>query len=263
MMPYFSLTTIALGPLTIQAWGLMVAVGIIIGLLLILKLGRIQNLSKDILLDFFIWTLVGGIIFARIFHVLIYYPKYYFGNPVEILKIWNGGVSSLGGFIGAFFVAFIIIKIHKLKIKDFLKYADVLVIGFWLGWAIGRIGCFFIHDHLGHLTNFFLAVNFPNGARHDLGLYEVFLALIIFILCISLYKKYKEKVGAILFGSFIFYSFFRFFLDFLRAKDFIGADPRYYYLTPAQWGVGIIFIALTGISIFVNVKQKNKKGEIA
>lgn len=256
MIPFFYWQTISIGPLTLQVWGFFVSFGFLVALALGLYFAKKRNLDKEILTDLFVWLLLGGIIMARIFHIIFYEPDFYIANPVEIIKFWHGGVSSLGGLVGAFAMLLIYVRIKKISFKDFLPYGDIIGLVFWLGWGIGRIGCFMIHDHPGRLADSWLAVNFPSGARFDLGLLESILAFIIFIVVYIFYKKYHERHGLALFVGFWIYFPVRFFMDFLRANDLLVADVRYLYMTPAQWGMGILFFALTAFYLRVRMRQQ-------
>ncbi|MBU1613107.1 prolipoprotein diacylglyceryl transferase, partial [Patescibacteria group bacterium] len=149
------------------------------------------------------------------------------------------------------------LKKYHFSFNEILPYLDILSLGLWLGWGIGRIGCFFIHDHIGKLSNFFLAVDFsfvvPYGARHDLGLYDSLLGFLLFIVFILLSKKLiRLWAGLVAVWSFVCYAIVRFFLDFLRATDLDYIDARYAGLTPAQWGSIIFLASILTLSLFWN-----------
>jgi phosphatidylglycerol:prolipoprotein diacylglycerol transferase len=256
MIPYFSWQTITLGPLTLQVWGIFVSLGFLTALFLGLYFVKKRNLDKEILTDLFVWLLLGGIFGARIFHIIFYEPDFYIYHPAEIIKFWHGGASSLGGLVGAFAALLIYARIKKINARDFLPYGDIIGLVFWLGWGIGRIGCFFIHDHPGRLSDFWLTVNFPSGARFDLGLLESILSFIIFAVVFVFYKKYFSRPGIALFAGFWIYFPVRFFMDFLRAVDLPVSDARYLYLTPAQWGMGLVFLVLTFLFFCGNIRQQ-------
>lgn len=264
MIPYFFWNTVHIGPLTLQVWGLFVSVGALVALFVAQKIARTQKLSNVIILDLFFWLLLSGLIGGRLFYVLFYNPILFWQNPSEIFMIWHGGASSLGGWFGAGVAAFIYSKAHKLTLANFLVYADVLALGLWLGWAIGRLGCFMIHDHVGVLSNSFLAVAYPAGARLDLGLLESLLSLSIFIIFISSYTRIIQRHGRVLAYSFMIYSAVRFILDFFRASDLADSDARFAWLTPAQWGLLVLFIGLTSCVIWDKIRQHKKlSGRVA
>lgn len=257
MIPYFQYNSILLGPISIEVWGLFVSIGLTVAIFLAYRLAKKYLLSGEVILDLAVWAIIGGLIGARILHVVFYEPIYYIQYPLDALKFWQGGASSLGGFIGAGFAVYIFVKIRKFTLKEFLPYLDISVLSLWLGWGIGRLGCFFIHDHAGKLSNFFLAVNFPSGARFDLGLFESILAFLLFtIYFLLLTRIIKIRWGLVAILSLMDYALVRFFLDFLRATDLPQSDIRYWLLTPAQWGMSIVFLAFIIILIY-NLNASN------
>ncbi len=238
------------------------ALGIIAGITFAYFFSKKYLLSGEVILDMAIWVLVGAFIMARVFYILFYNPVYFVENPAEIIKFWNGGASSLGGFVGAGMSLWLFAKKRKFTFKELLPYFDIGALGLWLGWGIGRIGCFLIHDHPGTLTHFILGVKFPDGVRFDLGLLESILGFILFIVFYLLFKKLiKIRFGLVAGFSVASYAIVRFFLDFLRATpDFPGGDVRYLSLTPAQWGMLAVLLALT--SVFVLGKMKRTKSVV-
>jgi len=167
--------------------------------------------------------------------------------------LWKGGMSSIGGFAGAAILGLYAIRRYKM---DVWRYGDVAMYSTVPGWAIGRIGCFLIHDHPGKLSDFFLAVEMnmtPHltteliEARHDLGLYDSLLSFAITGLFVWWNRK-KRFDGFFLGWTCILYFLPRFFLDFLRATD-VGtwSDTRYLQLTPAQYGSIMLVIVGTWI----------------
>jgi phosphatidylglycerol:prolipoprotein diacylglycerol transferase len=258
MLPYFHFSTINLGPITIQVWGLWVSLGLVAAIVLAYKLAQKYLLSENVILDMATWAVIGAFIMARVFHVIFYEPYYYVTHPAEIIKFWNGGASSLGGFVGAFFAVWIFAKIKKFSWRELLPYFDVAAVSLWLGWGIGRIGCYMINDHPGMLTNLFFGVNYPGGARFDLGLMDSMLGFVLFIIFFVLFKKLiKIRWGLVAGLSFMSYAVVRFFLDFLRATDIPEPDARYWNLTPAQWGMIAVVIGLTFAMFWHKIKRKS------
>ena len=244
MIPYFTWTNIDLGPATIQAWGLLVALGIVAAIIISYFEAKKRNLQYKRIIDLAFWIILSALVFARVFH-LFYEPSFYFNNLTEIVKVWHGGMSIFGGFFGALLAGIIYLKIKRLS---FWEYADVVFFSLPLGLFIGRLGCFSIHDHLGKITADWnpLAIEYLGQARHENGLYLSINGLILFIafLLIRKYKKEKLFVGFYSVMFFLWYGVIRFWLDFYRAEDLpIVSDARYWGLTPAQYLSIVMVIA--------------------
>ncbi len=246
MIPYFQLTTIHLGFITIQVWGLMVALGIFCATSVAAAKAKRDGLDPNIVWDFAFWVLIGAFIGARLFQ-LIYFPAVYLAHPIELLKFWNGGFSEMGGFVGAIIALVVYFRKHKLQVQA-MRYADCTAYGLPLGFGIGRIGCFLIHDHPGTLTHFLLGVKYPDGIRHDHGLYLSIEGFLLFFVFVWLARK-KRSAGTFVLAFLILHGTIRFFLDFLR----IG-DARYFELTPAQY----VSIAMVAAGLLLTKKLSPK-----
>lgn len=237
MIPYLEWKTIALGPLTLQVWGLFAALGVVSATLWAVRTAKRRGMDVAKIESLALWTIAAAFAGARLFHVIFYEPAYYFAHPAEILSVWKGGLSSFGGFFGA--AAFAAWRIRKLGLS-FWKTADVAVPATVLGLGCGRVGCFLIHDHPGTLAHegwAWLAVRYPDGARYDLGLLlGVFDFLLLGALLLLMRKPRRD--GWTLVVALLAYAPVRFTLDFLRA-----ADVRYSGLTPGQYGSVLLFTA--------------------
>lgn len=232
MIPFFYFPSILLGGITIYTWGTLVALGILLGTFASAKLAKHRKQDEKLIWDGVTWIILGAFLFARIVHVAFYEFAYYAENPLQILAVWDGGWSSVGGFLGAALVG---IWYLRKKQADVWAYADTMVFGLPLGLFIGRIGCFLIHDHPGTATDFALGVQYPDGiARHDHGLYLSLNGLLLFLVFLVLLKR-QAKTGAFIVTFLIWYGIVRFFLDFLRATDGGIVDERWIGLTPAQY----------------------------
>src|SRR3989338_6145313 len=208
MIPYFQLTTIPLGPVTIQVWGLMVALGILVATCVAAKMARTRGQDPKIIWDLSVWVIIGAFFMARVFMV-IYEPGYYLADPVEFFRIWHGGFSIMGGFLGATIAG---VWFLRRKHVDVHAYVDTAIFGLPVGLFIGRIGCLLIHDHPGTATDFFLGVQYPDGVvRHDHGLYLSLNGLLLFLVFL-LFPKKSPPFYLILF--LIWYGLVRFFLYF-------------------------------------------------
>jgi len=244
VIPYFEAPNI--GP--IQPWGFFVASGALLSIILAGRVCKRWGLDQDVMSELAAWVLVGGFVGARLVHVFLYRWVDYEDNLGDIFKMWEGGLSSYGGFVFAPLVGAWFVWKKKLNV---LHFGDVCIFAFMPGWTLGRVGCFAIHDHPGRITDFFLAAEMklqPIGAaepfiqaRHDLGLYDGILTLVLSALFFWWARRPRPIGFYVAWGSML-YAVPRFFLDYLRATDLSWSDTRYLGLTPAQYG-SIILLA--------------------
>ena len=244
------------GDLRLDSWLMLVVLGIIVGTEASRARAIKQGLSVKLTVDTTLAMVGSGFLFAHFVHVLVYNFDKFVENPTWILP-WYGGYSSTGGFIGAAIAIPLFLKV--LKKAPIWAYTDNLAIGFILGWTFGRSGCATAHDHLGRLTDFFLAIDFPNGARHDLGLYEALGsgAIFLFFLISDRKERFHGYFSAWLL---MLYGPMRFGLDFLRGTDLEDlnrrSDIRYLGLTPAQYGALVLFAA--GLAMWLHRRRKGR-----
>jgi len=260
MIPYFNITFPSLGPLTIHMFGVLVATGILVGARLTRSRGEELGKTAESVASMVTTVLVCGFLFAHIFDVFAYQTK---GPSPTLLDILNpfGGLSSYGGFMGALGGLFYWCRKHK---ENVMPYADSLGFGLAPGWLFGRLGCFTAHDHPGRLTSFFLGVQYPGGTRHDLGLDEALWALGMTLLFLFLRRKGTVRPLGLYVGLLTTcYAPVRIGLDFLRATDVAGADPRYFYLTPAQWGSAVVLFVGVGLLIWTKRNGQRYLDELA
>lgn len=231
IIPWFVLPNLPIGPFTLQSFGLLSAAGILVGIQVAARAARRDGLDPKVVLDFSLIAVAGGIIGGHLVHLVFYHPEE-LGDPVRILKVWEG-LSSMGGLAGAIVVAAIWFRRRALR---FGPFGDAYALGLAPGWGIARLGCFSVHDHPGVRSDFWLAVDFPGGPRHDLGLYEALLLFALAALLFELRRRGQLK-GLLLPLLGVLYGAGRFLLDFLRARpgDLVYADGRQLGLTFAQW----------------------------
>lgn len=229
-----------LGELSIKPFGTLVAIGVFVGSELAKRTAERRGMDAKMLSTFIFYVLVGGFIGGHVLDTIFYHPNHLLRSPLSLLRIWDGQ-SSFGGFTGAF-VGLLVFR-HRFK-EAVLPYADTMASGFPMGWVFGRTGCSVAHDHPGMLSQAWFAVQYPGGARFDLGLYEMLLSVPLALTFLVLSKKPRPP-GFFLGVMCMAYAPTRFALDFLRAREneVLGADPRYGGLTPAQWGCTILLLA--------------------
>lgn len=253
MIPYFSIPVYHLGPLPLDPWGTLVCIGFVVGLEITRARGIRTGLDVRDVVDGIIATIGMGFVVGHLVHVLAYnFATFEKEGILSLLKVW-AGLSSMGGFLGAMVGA---IGFYALvRRRPFLPHADAIMFGFPFGWVFGRTGCFLAHDHIGRLTDFPLAVNYPaeyffrgdpGGPRFDLGLLEALWTLCLAGLFLVLGRR-KVPAGTFIALWCLLYAPVRFGLDFLRNTDLPKADVRWNGLTPAQWGCIVMF--LIGVAV--------------
>ncbi|MDP8257248.1 MAG: prolipoprotein diacylglyceryl transferase [Candidatus Alcyoniella australis] len=124
--------------LSLHSYGLMLATGLLLALLLTLREGRRLRIPEDFIYNLAFWAMLSGILGSRLFYVIVHFGDQYSGRPLDLLKIWQGGLVFYGGFIGAVIVSWIYIR---RKGYNFWRVADMAVPGVALGLVFGRIGC--------------------------------------------------------------------------------------------------------------------------
>ena len=176
----------------------------------------ISSLFDDLVTYLIIGIIVGG----RLGYVLFYNIKYYLNNVIEILFIWEGGMSFHGGLIGIFFATYLFSRKHKI-INFFFLY--LISVSAHIGFFFGRIANFINGELIGKATNGSWGVIFPkidSIPRHPSQLYESFLeGIILFIILNIIFFKKEYKTGTVSFGFLIFYGIFRFISEFFREPD--------------------------------------------
>ena len=237
-LPYHSFISWDIGAITIQSYGLMVALAFLAGLFLAVKEAKKRKLDEEIIYDLAFYILIGGIVGARIANVIQEWG-YYSGNLAGIFKIWQGGLNFNGGFILASLLAYIYLKRKRL---NFWLYMDTFAPSIAIGHAIGRIGCILGDGgHVGKLTNMPWGFLVNGEARHVTAWYELFFLIALFILLTAIKdkKKIKGKTGSLFLIYLSAYSVGRSVIDIFRA------DPTYLGLTSMQWtAIPFFFISV-------------------
>ncbi len=201
--------------------------------------------------DFITYLVIGIILGGRIGYALFYNLKYYLDNPFEILMIWSGGMSFHGGLIGVIIATKLFSD--KYKIDQFI-FLDLVALSAPIGIFFGRIANFINSELYGRQTDVAWSVQFTlidNIKRHPSQLYEaLFEGIILFFILGYFFKKnYLKKPGQISGLFLIFYSLFRFFVEFFRLPD---SQVGYLILnlTLGQL-ISIIFLIIGAILFFI------------
>jgi phosphatidylglycerol:prolipoprotein diacylglycerol transferase len=250
-LPYIELPSLPLftlprfGEVAIQPFGVLFALGIVLGAKVARKHAERTGADLDVLYGLTTWVVVGGILMMHWFDVVTYQPEKLLEDPLILLKLW-AGISSVGGMLGGYLGFWLFFRKPEHRHLPKLRYLDTAAFGAVVGYIFGRAGCAVVHDHPGRASDAFLAVDFPArsgfpaGPRHDLGLYE-FLGLVVIFAIIVWVSKKDRKSGTFMALAALLYAPMRFGLDFLRIENVEHADPRYFGLTPAHYMSVAIF----------------------
>lgn len=252
---------IDLGFIEIYWYSIFILIAIISACLVINMESKKQKLPENILIDLLFYSIIFGILGARLYYVL-FNLSYYLLNPIEIFQIWNGGLAIHGGIISA--LIFIIVFSKKKKI-NLNKLLDILVVGLILGQAIGRWGNFFNQEAYGAITTIdnLKNLNIPdfiiNGMfilgeyRQPTFLYESIWCLIGFIIIIVIRKYVKKlKVGQITSFYLIWYGIERLIIEGFRSDSLMLGPIKIAQL------ISLIFIII-GITYLIKIYYNSKK----
>jgi phosphatidylglycerol:prolipoprotein diacylglycerol transferase len=248
MIPYFYFPEIPFWPAPIQVWGLLVAIGIMTATIVGARIAKRQGLEAAGFVDLAAWAAIAGVAGARIGYLLFYGGGAVFS--LQALRIWEGGMSMLGGVLGGAAAVWFL----RGRLRPIWGYLEIAAFVYPLGEAIGRLGCFMIHDHPGIPANFFLAVNISGTPRLDLGLLLSLSFGALFALFVYL-RRFRVKGQALFIPALLIgWGVIRFSLDFLREWGTQAADYRLYWFTPAQ----IASVAFIGLGVYLLVKKPIK-----
>ena len=259
MIPYFEQPSLRLGPVTVHAFGALVATAVVVGYSLAVRRSKRGGLAAEVTENLLLWGLLGGFAVAHVFAVLLYFPGDLRRNPLILLRFWED-LSSFGGFFGgALAIALYFRTRHPgLDRRTRRAYLDAVAYSFPFAWIFGRFACTVAHDHPGRITRFPLAVSLASpsargylrgvyesaglGASlpadpvlatmgfHDLGWYEFLYTVAVLVPVFLLLDRRPRPPGFFLAALVLLYAPVRFALDFLRVSD-----ARYFGLTPAQY----------------------------
>tara|TARA_B100000003_G_C10894602_1_gene356626 strand:+ start:156 stop:938 length:783 start_codon:yes stop_codon:yes gene_type:complete len=176
---------------------------------------------KDQFDEYVTYLVIGIILGGRLGYILFYNLNYYLHNIIDIFKIWEGGMSFHGGVVGVIWATYLFSKKNK---NNIFEYLDIVSIVSPIGIFFGRIANFINSELYGYETSVLWGVKFiqiDSLVRHPSQLYQAALeGLLLFVIILFFWKKnYLEKPGKISALFLIFYSLFRFFVEFFRVPD--------------------------------------------
>ena len=252
----------SIGPLTVHTYGLLVAIGFTVGLLVTIRIGKAQGVSPQQVMDIGFIIILCAVIGSRVMFVLINF-SYYRNHPLDSLKIWQGGLVFSGGLIAVVIAMSWYLKRHHLS---FWKMGDMWAPAVSIGQGIGRIGCFMAGCCYGKPTDSVLGVIFshPNSLAplnvplHPTQLYSSLGGFIIFAVLMVLHAK-KKFEGQVLLWFLILHSTGRLFVERFRGDDrglIPGSDMSITQL------VAILILLSAVTMLFVLKSKKEKKSNL-
>ena len=246
------------GFLTIRWYSLAYIMGILVGWFLSKKIFITDTEVKEKFDDYLTFLILAVIIGGRLGYVLFYNLDYYSNNLIDILKIWQGGMSFHGGLIGVIITS---IWFARRNNKNHFSYLDIVSIGSTIGIFFGRIANFINSELYGTETSLPWGVKFiriDDIYRHPSQLYEaIFEGLILFLILIYYRNKGHMKIPGLISGLFlVFYSSFRFILEFFRVPD-EQLGYLFFNLTMGQI-VSIMFLIVGSYLIFIKYEIEKK-----
>jgi len=243
--------------LEIRWYSLAYIMGILIGWFLAKKflIGKNIYTRFD---DYITYVIIGLILGGRIGYVLFYNLGFYINNPLDVFKLWQGGMSFHGGVLGIIIASILFAKKNN---DDVYEYLDVIALVAPIGIFFGRLANFINSELYGYETNLPWGVKFvqvDDLYRHPTQLYEAFFeGFVLFFVLLFFRKKERFKITGILSSLFlIFYSIFRFIIEYFRVPD----EQLGYLILNATMGQIISFVFfVAGIFLFfskINVQKK-------
>ena len=240
--------------LTIKWYSFFLALAILSAFFVIVKEAKKKKVSNEEMIDVFFYTILFGILGARIYYVALEW-EYYGKNILEIFMIWKGGLAIHGGILFGFFY---LMHFAKKKRWNFLLLLDVIVVGLILGQAIGRWGNFFNGEAYGRIVSKeFLEQRMIPGwiiqgmwidghYREPAFLYESIGSFIGFVFLLFTRKNQQRKVGQLTGLYCIWYGFLRFFIEGIRADSLmIGSYKMAQVISIISIILGIYVLSLS------------------
>jgi len=252
--PNFDPVALSLGPLSIQWYGLMYVVGFLAGAWLGVHRTKQPHSTwkPDDVWDLVFYVFVGVILGGRLGYSLFYNFAYYSQHPLDIFKIWEGGMSFHGGLLGVIIAVAVFAMIKR---RRYLEVTDFLAPLCAIGLGAGRIGNFINQELWGRVTTSPVGMVFPlEGAqaqpRHASQLYEAFLEGLVLFVIVWVFSAKPRAAGAVSGVFLIGYGVFRFVVEFFREPDAHLSFIAFDWLTMGQvLSVPVIVLGLIVLAI--------------
>jgi phosphatidylglycerol:prolipoprotein diacylglycerol transferase len=247
-----------IGSFAVRWYGLLFASSFLFGYIIMNKMFKNENLPDSVLDRLTVYMALGTIIGARLGHCLFYEPGYYLSNPIEIFKIWRGGLASHGAAIGILIALWLFVRKEK---KDYAWVIDRIAIVVAISGFFIRTGNLMNSEIYGVETTvpwgFVFLRNGETAPKHPTQIYEALAYLAVFILLLKIYwNKKGEHIQGLLISLFLIFVFTsRFFIEFLK-EDQVAFESAM-KLNMGQW-LSIPFVIGGFVWLFYSLKQKKR-----
>ena len=211
-------TIFSIGPVEVRWYGLLFAMAFVAGYFIMQKIFEKEGIKIEVLDKLASYMVIATVIGARLGHCLFYQPDYYLKNPIDILKIWEGGLASHGAAIAIILSLWLFARLQK---KPYLWVLDRIVIVVALAGVFIRTGNLMNSEIYGHATDLpwgFLFSHYEQVPKHPTQIYEALSYLMIFAYLLYYYFKTDGKpIPGRIFGIFLVTLFgMRFLIEFLK-----------------------------------------------
>ncbi|MDE2887049.1 MAG: prolipoprotein diacylglyceryl transferase [Gemmatimonadota bacterium] len=245
-----------IGPVVLRWYSLCFLVTFVLGYFIMRRMFRFEGKSAKDLDSLVNYMVLGTLIGARLGHCLFYDPAFYISNPIEIFKIWRGGLASHGAAIGIFGALYLYAR--NRTDQSYIWTLDRIVVTVALGGFFIRIGNFFNSEIYGTPTDLPWAIVFSHVdtvPRHPAQLYESLAYGLIFLLLYTVWSiKRNRTPSGLLLGMFLVSVFsFRVVVEFVKVRQ--AAYGHGFPLSVGQW-LSVPLVIL-GIALLVNASRKN------
>lgn len=221
LFPHIDPVIFSIGPVSIHWYSIAYVLGIIFAHWYLHKVDKYKVFNRKFHDSLLSWSIVGVVLGGRIGYIIIYNLSYYLNSPVEMFKIWHGGMSFHGGLIGCIIAITVVCKRHNISA---LLVMDLLACAAPIGLFLGRIANFINGELYGRVTDLSWGVIFPEDAlaRHPSQLYEAVgegLLLFIVLNLLLFFTNLRSYKGALTGIGMTFYAIIRFLIEFFREPD--------------------------------------------
>lgn len=251
------------GNFPVHAWGLLLMAGFLLATWRAAKNGKRYEISPEDVWDIALIGLFGGIVGARLLYVALTWNDYA-TNPLNVFALWNGGMTSFGGFVGGILAGVLACRFKKVNAWDM---ADLAAVSFPIGYFFGRIGCFLNGCCYGGVCDLPWAVRFHikdasgmdilTAPSHPAQLYAAIASVVMFAILLPLERRRAFR-GQVILAFLILYSIYRFLVEFVR-EGTTADSSGILNLTEAQ--VACIVIAIISGIVYGALVRKSPLAE--